>query len=128
MPVTPQDLLDSAKRFDASKTNCEADYRACVSRVYYAAYHSAQEFHKNLSQPGISIAGCGMHKSFVNQLQYPGITKTDPDYNKSIEAGHYLKKMLFNRTTCDYDNTYTIAINSVTLAFADAELVFDAVK
>lgn len=128
MPVTPVELLESAKRFDKCKTDNESDYRSCVSRFYYAAYHSANEFHNSLNKPGIPLNGTGNHASFLNQLLHPNVPNTDKEFQKSLETGQILKGMLYNRHQSDYKIDQTVSIRNVSNAMAQAEILFQTIQ
>ncbi len=68
--MTWSEFLDTAERLAAGRT--EGDWRAAVSRAYYAAFHYFREF---LLVQGIDLGKAGdVHQILKNGLIYSGIS------------------------------------------------------
>lgn len=82
----------------------EAEYRASVSRSYYAAYHHAATWEKHLPLPG-SDAGHrgGTHQQLVNRLTHPSSQCSQQQKKDSLKLGYMLQDMKTKRHTADYD-------------------------
>lgn len=68
MSVTKEDLLKLAN--DLIGAGTEVEWRAAVSRAYYAAYHGCLAWHAGMPLPGsLGNARGGVHDQFLNQLR-----------------------------------------------------------
>lgn len=104
MAINSRDLMLLAESL--WKNNNEAYKRSAVSRAYYAAYHEAKAWHKNLPEPG-SIANSkgGSHDVLIHQLANPmGKTKKDTNLaNDSVKISSRLESLRSIRNAADYD-------------------------
>lgn len=68
MSVTKEDLLQLANELLLTVT--EVEWRAAVSRAYYAAYHGCRVWHAGMPTPG-SASGQpgGVHQQLLNQMR-----------------------------------------------------------
>lgn len=126
MPVCSQDIFESAQRVSAIGSH-EADYRCAISRLYYAGYHACNDFHNNLTTPGVSKQDVGVHENLVNQLNNPTVPNTEPNHQQSIELAQYLKKSLFNRRLADYKLDQPVTKKNVAIVQSQIELIFSEI-
>ena len=69
MSVTKEDLLQLANELLLAAN--EVQWRAAVSRAYYAAYHGCLVWHAGMPTPGSAGGGKpgGVHQQLLNQLR-----------------------------------------------------------
>lgn len=91
MSVTPQEFLDSALELATAGTN-EICQRNAISRLYYAAFHRAQEFIK----PDGVDRGFGSHRNYFDQLNEADGGST------ARRLGMHLKVVYSGRIKSDY--------------------------
>lgn len=126
MAVTPAEIFESAKSL-AGNSGDEAHYRSCVSRLYYASYHAANNFHNALSMPGYQAAKGGSHENLIHQLNHPSIPNTEPEHDLSIELAQYLRKGLLNRRLADYRIHEGVNEKNVSTIKSHAQIIFDTI-
>lgn len=104
MAINSKDLMLLAEML--WKNNSETYKRSAASRAYYAAYHEAKAWHKNLPEPGAVLnSKGGSHALLIHQLANPS-TKTKKDKNLSvisIELASRLESLRSVRNSADYD-------------------------
>lgn len=126
MPVTPQDMLASAKSISEIAEN-EADLRSSISRYYYSGYHAAKIFHDQLSKRGLSKANVGDHENLIHMLNNPTLPEADSNHEISKELSQYLKKCLFNRRLADYQIEQPVNTKNLEITKAEVKIIFDAI-
>lgn len=121
MSVTPHDLLAAARAIPHAD---EAGRRALISRVYYAAFQAAREFHGSLSVPGSVGNAQGEHAQLISQLSKPGVNTGHPTHLASRQIGVILGSLLVLRVKADYRPKETVTVEDAETALYKAEDIF----
>lgn len=120
MSVSSSDLLSQAKALLAQASS-EVEWRNCIGRAYYAAFHAAKAFHQTLNTPGrLPAKPVGIHAELAHQLTNPTISNTDPRFRASIDVGQHLKALHRMRVRADYDLDSTVNADEASDAVARA--------
>lgn len=98
MSITENDLLAMGSTLAAANSECE--WRASISRSYYAAYHKASDWHEKLASQGIAQPGRGVHATLIECLKNPTVTGQKMMRSKSL--GYVLGHMKASRHKADY--------------------------
>lgn len=102
MSVSPNDLLKLAKEL-LSRAQTEIELRNVISRAYYAAYHTARNFHDVLPKPGkLPPNKTGIHEELAHRLCWPTLAESDPRYERSRQIGRQLRWLHSERVQADY--------------------------
>lgn len=104
MAIDSKDLMQLAESLWKNKG--EVYKRSAVSRAYYAAFHEAKAWHRNLPEPGsIGVSKGGSHDVLIHQLANPmGKTKRDKALaESSIRFSSRLESLRSIRNAADYD-------------------------
>ena len=111
MSTTPQETLATAIAMPQSS---EVEIRAKISRLYYALYSHACEFHDSLCTQGVQLKKeVGAHKRLSQQLTNPTVTNGDlQTLSRQIGTKQQLAHEI--RVKADYNNDQNI--NSADLA------------
>lgn len=101
MSVTKEDLLQLAR--ELVLTADEVQWRAAVSRAYYAAYHGCVVWHEGMPTPGSAGSKpVGVHQTLLNQLRN-GAPEWTPDHKflgRTLSA--QLNALKAKRKVADY--------------------------
>lgn len=120
MSVCAMDLLGQAKSLENSSS--EVELRTGVNRAYYAAYHSANDWHNNLATGGLpGNMGSGVHQRLINCLTNPTVAGATGTQSKSI--GYMLLALKRSRFQADYVLAATVTEIDATNAVAQAEML-----
>ena len=126
MSVTCEDLLAYAVALQVGPG--EPEFRASVSRAYYAAYHRADAWHDALPSPGSATNGAnqGVHALLIDRLRNPTVNGKPATSSRSI--AYMLQHMKASRTVADYklDQHLDQAVAATVVASA-ANLIAKAV-
>jgi len=122
MTISPQCLLSWAE--NQPKTD-ETDYRACISRAYYAAYHDCKRFHDSLPSPGAGASSGGVHEDLCHRLIHTSPeTKKDQQLNeRSQKRVAFLRPLKHKRGIADYELNETISLTDAANIIAKAKLI-----
>lgn len=102
MSVTKEDLLLLANELVLAAS--EVQWRAAVSRAYYAAYHGCLEWHSGMPLPGSSNGiGGGVHQQLLNRLRNGAPEWSQPQRTLGRVLCHQLGALKARRTIADYD-------------------------
>ncbi|GHC58588.1 hypothetical protein GCM10010096_34650 [Alcaligenes pakistanensis] len=124
MSVTPREILGLSERLCASH-ECEATLRASVSRAYYAAYHTAEDFHHSLDLPGAEPPERrGMHATLIYQLGNPRITDTELKKDSKIHS-YILKTLKLARVEADYNLSAKVTLTAAQTQIESAKRLID---
>lgn len=107
MSISCNDLFEYAQKL-AELGEAEVEYRAAISRAYYAAFHYAAQFYKQVY--GVDLPqerGMGMHKTLINYLKNPECEEKELR-DKSKNLGEKLQKVMLTRINADYKITWQI--------------------
>lgn len=101
MSTTPQETLANAM---AMPQSTEVEIRAKISRLYYALYSHACEFHDSLGMEGIQLKKeVGAHKKLSQQLTNPTVPDADLQaLSRQIGTKQQLAHEI--RVKADYNN------------------------
>lgn len=102
MAIQPADLQAIGLRLIGEPE--EAAVRCGVSRLYYAAYHSALTWHAILPAPGSVGVGpaVGVHSQLCAQLKNPARTLGTEQQTRSRRISYLLLSAHTRRVTADY--------------------------
>lgn len=102
MSVIKEDLLQLAN--DLVLADTEVQWRAAVSRAYYAAYHGSLVWHVGMPTPG-SVGGQpgGVHQQLLNQLHNGAPEWPAPEKSLGRILSAQLGALKARRTIADYD-------------------------
>lgn len=123
MSVAPRELLDAARAIPQTD---EASRRAIISRVYYAAFHAANEFHESLPAPGNPGTAKGEHAILIARLSAPLIKSGLPEHMVSRRIGGYLNALRALRIKADYHPREAVTDADVEAAWFKAQDIFAA--
>ena len=129
MSIRPADLLLCAQRAMSINDAGEAEFRACISRAYYAAYHDSKSWHQQLPAPGsvgTTTHHMGVHETLVLQLQNP-TTIRDELKLMSRRRGYLLKDLRNRRNTADYELDSSVGDHMASQAVSDSEAILKIV-
>jgi hypothetical protein len=102
MSVLYRDFLNEAKDFLSASACAEIRVRSCISRGYYALFHSAKEHADGIHLPPISSLSGPTHKNlraFYIDTLYPDKALQ----SKMKRVGYSLKVLHETRCKADYD-------------------------
>lgn len=103
MSVSQSDLLSLAKEI-AARAKTEVEFRAAISRAYYAAFHCARSFQSALPSIGRQPPKpTGVHDELAFRLSWPTIPDSDPRFQKSRDIGRSLRWLHDKRIKADYE-------------------------
>lgn len=96
MAVSADNILEIAKR--CLEMQCEAGYRSCISRAYYAMYHQTLA-----SLQCVPNYSANHHSNLIGYLTNPVETKSEPYDSKKLKVlGYNLKQQRDARNEADY--------------------------
>ena len=128
MSVEVVELMTTALSYRAS-ASVESEWRACISRAYYAAFHAADQFHKALPVQGnTSGRSVGLHELLIEQLTSPGISSSQPDFLRSKAIGYILSALKRTRVTADYQLSDSVDKTDVANALENASRLIEKSK
>jgi uncharacterized protein (UPF0332 family) len=102
MPITPNDLLEAARRqaLDPSETW----RRSAISRAYYAAYHRCRDWESTLPTLGSNAGPAGgRHQELINRLRNPAPECGTEVGHRSRASSYQLFAQRQRRVDADYD-------------------------
>mgnify|MGYP006277928831 FL=1 len=127
MSIRPADLLLCAQRAMSINDAGEAEFRACISRAYYAAFHDSKKWHENLLAPGsmgTTNHPMGVHETLVVQLQNP-TTIPDELKRRSKRRAYCLRALRDRRVEADYKLDLNVDVHMASQAVSDSDAILN---
>lgn len=121
MAISPADLYLWSKSVAAAAIANEVQFRACVSRAYYAALHASRASFKVKSGTNIQSSHQGLIDELVLRSKAPGQGRSQA----AIVAKH-LPKLKRLRVQSDYELESTPTAHDVARALQTAEQILVA--
>lgn len=101
--IKAEEFLQQAEVLIQEPSTSEVNIRSSISRAYYSAYHSAHEFHNELSSPGETPPkNYSIHQELIYRLTTPTIKSDTTQYKNSKKIGYMLKTLKDRRVQADY--------------------------
>lgn len=99
--MEPIEFLDKAR--DLLKSSDESDSRTCISRAYYAAYHSCLKLASKIQRYQPTPKDAGSHEALIRELtNYPAAEYGSDIARKIKSVGHILAQLKKHRVQADY--------------------------
>ena len=102
MSVVYRDFLSEAKDFLSASPISEMRVRSCISRGYYALYHSALSHANGIHVPPISSHSGPVHKN-LRAFYIDNLYSDKALQSKMKRVGYSLKVLHESRCKADYD-------------------------
>jgi uncharacterized protein (UPF0332 family) len=125
--TTPRELLAAAIAL-SGHGHLEADWRASISRAYYAAFHALTLWHATLPMPGSVGSARNEHEQLVQRLCHPdkACSKAQADLSRWCSGVLYSLRAL--RVIADYKLETPVTLGQARFACESAKDLLDRIK